>query len=65
MWIAVLVEAHRRGHVDNSFDELGLLQARHRIVATLELVAGQAIAVDQRRNHVAGRSRLHESIDGG
>ena len=53
-----LINAHGRWHVHDSFDELGLLQARHRVVATLEFVAGQVFAVDQERNRLVGRGRL-------
>ena len=40
----------RRGHVDLSFDQLGLLEVRHRIVAAFELVTRQAVAILQRRD---------------
>jgi len=47
---AVVVNADRRGHVDDSFDQFGLLQVRHRGVAPLELVAREAIACTQSGN---------------
>ena len=43
MRAAVLFVADGRGHVNDSFDQLGLLQARHRVVATLEFVAAQVV----------------------
>jgi hypothetical protein len=53
-----------RGHVNDSFDELGLLEIRHRVISPLELGAGQAIAVLQRWNHGDGSRRLCRLVTG-
>src|SRR5688500_13765287 len=44
MLASMFVERHRRGHVNHSFDKLGLVQVWHGVVAALELGAGQAVA---------------------
>src|SRR5512135_3909658 len=41
---------HWRGHVDNPFDQFGLLEIRRRIVAAFELGAREAVAVFERRD---------------
>ena len=41
---------HRGWHVNDSFNELGLLEMRHRLVTPLELGDRQAIAVLKRRD---------------
>jgi hypothetical protein len=51
MRVAVPPVSDRRGHVNLSFDQLGLLELGHRIVPPLELGAGQAVAVLQRKDH--------------
>src|SRR5437660_239587 len=43
MSAGVLLEAHRRGHVDDSLDEFRLLDVWHGLVAVLELVAREVI----------------------
>ena len=60
MGLAVAPMRDGRSHVDDPFDQLGLLQVRHRIVAALELGAGEVIAVLQRWDlrRLDGRSRL-------
>ena len=42
-----MFEGNKRGHVDDSFDEFGLLNVRHGLVTALELRAGQPVAVAQ------------------
>ena len=59
MWSAMPNVTYRGSHVDDSFDEFGLLQVRHRRVATFELVAGQAIACLQFGNAGSGHQSSH------
>ena len=49
---AVPAISYGRRHVDNSFDQLGLLHVGHRVVAALELVAGQVVAVLELRDYL-------------
>jgi hypothetical protein len=44
VWLTVTQQTDRRSHVDDSLDELGLLQVRHRGVASFELVARELVA---------------------
>ncbi len=39
----------RRGHVDDSFNQLGFLMLRHRGIVALEFGGSEAIAIFQRR----------------
>src|SRR5262249_31722599 len=63
---SVLLEADGRGHVDDSFDQLRLLQLRHRLVAPLELIAGQVVPVVEPRYRRRGRQgrRGHALLQG-
>jgi hypothetical protein len=49
MWDAVQIGADGRGHKYGSFDEFGLLEARHGGVAPLELGSRQDIPLLERR----------------
>ena len=50
-------QAYRRGHVDDSLDQLGLLELGHGLISSLELGAAEPIAGLQRRNSVVGTRR--------
>src|SRR5262245_49851308 len=49
---AMTVEAQGGRHVDDSLDELRLLQVGHRLVAPLELLSGEAVAILQREDAI-------------
>ena len=57
MGLTVHPMTDRRGHVDFSFDQLGLLETRHGVVTPFELVATQSVAILERRN-VRGAFRI-------
>jgi hypothetical protein len=44
VWLAMVMQPDGRSHVDDSFDEFGLLEARHRVVAAFEFLASQVVA---------------------
>jgi hypothetical protein len=48
----------------DSFDELGLLEIRHGLIAALELFSGQAVALLQRRNGLIAGNRKHGTAHG-
>src|SRR6266496_3415490 len=52
----MLVMVNERAQVDNSLDQFGLLELGHRLVAALELRAGESVAVLQRWQRRDGRS---------
>jgi hypothetical protein len=37
MRLCMLLKACRRGHIDDAFDKLGLLEVRHGLIGPLEL----------------------------
>src|SRR5208283_1594157 len=61
-------KSDRRWHVNNPFDELGLLHPRHRVIAALELSARQPVSVLEWRqrglNGLVLRPRLGDSRHG-
>jgi hypothetical protein len=53
MRLAVFEVSYWRRHVDDSFDPFSLLQIGHRVVAALELLAREVIAVLEFRNRIS------------
>src|SRR6266446_1083701 len=50
---------HRGWHVDDSCDQFGLFQVRHRLIAAFELSPRQFITILQQRYHVLGENTRH------
>src|SRR5206468_8660849 len=44
MWFPVALMAYGRSHIHDSFDQLSLLQPRHRFISALEFLARQPVA---------------------
>jgi hypothetical protein len=57
MRLAVPTVSDGRGHINLPFDQLGLLEIGHRVVAAFELGAGEAVAVLQRGDRGRGLGR--------
>ena len=63
VWPAVVPLAGGRGHVDDPFEEFSLLEMGHSVVAALELLARQPIAVlQQRLTRSLGKRCCHDIL---
>jgi hypothetical protein len=54
MRFAMIFGGDWRGHVHDSFDEFGVVDMRHLLVAPLELVAREPVARPKRRDPFGG-----------
>src|SRR5712691_10976859 len=59
MRVTMIAVTHRGGYVDDSFDQFGLFQVRHRLITAFELGPCQLITIFQRRYHVMGENTRH------